>query len=105
MPRRSENYGHEQILEYIDLYRKSNLSQKEFCEHHNINISTLVSWLRRDRLKPKKDISIIPIESVFVEKSPRECRLKFPSGIELAFDSDSNIKLIASLITEYRKCN
>src|SRR5207302_6668410 len=45
--------GKQEIRGIVDDFAKSGMTRREYCEKHNIGISTLDSWHRAQKGKPK----------------------------------------------------
>jgi hypothetical protein len=44
-------------VEKIEIYERSEGSQREFCQRHNLAVSTFTNWLRKIRSEKKKPVS------------------------------------------------
>jgi transposase-like protein len=74
-------------------YRKSGLSQKQWCERSGVKLSTLTYWLKRDR-EQAKGYSLVAVET-----TPREARVRI-NGVELAVEGKDGIAVLAALVRE-----
>ena len=64
-------------------FHKSGLTQKAFCERHNLSISTLQYWLGRERKKtwaqrPSEIVSVGTVESL---PNPQILRVTSETGV------------------------
>lgn len=93
----------------IDEWQKSQMSAKNFCDNHQIKLSTFHNWQARvNKLKtrPPKTAKLIPIEAT--DASPTTTgryMIHFPSGIRLELMSLADtVRLIKQLHQEDIVC-
>lgn len=74
-------------------YRRSGLSQKQWCERSGVKLSTLVYWLKRER-EQAAGYSLVAVET-----TSRETRVRI-NGVELSVEGKEGIAVLAALVRE-----
>jgi len=74
-------------------YRGSGLTQKKWCEQSGVKLSTLAYWLKRER-EQADGYSLVAVQS-----SCEEARVRI-NGVELAFEGETGVSLLAALVRE-----
>lgn len=84
----------DQMFPLVESYESSGQLQKEFCEHHEINIGTFQYWLKkyREEHSAKKvnsfqKITVLP-ESDKSRNNIRHILISTPSGLEIKIPLD-----------------
>lgn len=71
--------------ELLKDFHESGLTQKSFCESHNLPISTLQYWLGRERKKTwaHRPAEIVSVGAVETPQNPRRLRVMSPTGVAI----------------------
>jgi len=77
----------------VEEWRESGMTQKDFSREHNIKLSRLRYWIRKNReeMSPEGFLSFsLPGENTI--------RLLYPNGIELQMPAGTPVQVIRSLL-------
>lgn len=66
--------------QHIDNWLESQLSQKDFCQKHNLILATFGYWRTKLKQKPKTTKKFIPVNTA---KQTGTVKIFLPSGIHL----------------------
>ena len=93
------------VVEYLD----SDMTQKDFCEKHNLKIPQLVyyySRFRRENEPPIAKPSFVPVKLALPEKSvvTSEIKLSLPNGFQCVFPSHTDAPQIKKLLEVLLSC-
>lgn len=90
-------YKKEQIVNLLQLFEKSGLSQRQFAAQNHIPEQTFNRWFVKAKKRPAE---IKPqFTQICQEKRIKNvCFLKFPNGVELHFQDDFDPKVVAKLL-------
>jgi hypothetical protein len=87
---------------HIDAWRKSELSQADYCRLHGLNPKTFSTWTRRKlSIAPNAQIDFIPIEvtlSAPVTVTEATLVLRFAGGAQLEFSTAVSPRWLAELL-------
>ena len=98
----------------LELYCRGGLSQRRFCERHDLALSTLTYWLRQARRRgtsrPAAAIVELPRElagemSAGAGLSERgTVSICLPNGLEVRAGSGADVRWIGTLLKELHAC-
>jgi len=77
----------------VEEWQESGMTQKDFSREHNINLSRLRYWIRKNREEMSREGFLsfsLPGENII--------RLLYPNGIELQMPAGTPVKVIRSLL-------
>ena len=95
------NFSLKERIEFINKYKKSNLTKVKFCFNNNIAISTLTRWLREFAAKETNEI---PGEFIPVKKQETiSLTIKINNNIELLIPP-ADLEYISAIIKMLIKC-
>jgi hypothetical protein len=95
--------------EIIDEYLTSNMTQKSFCEKHNLSIPQLVYYhgqFKREKQPLAVKPTFVPVKIPRSEKpvAASEIKLSLPNGFQCAFPSDTDAVHIKRLVEILLSC-
>jgi len=104
-----------EIARILQLYRDSNLSQREFARRHRISAATFNNWLRQDEEKgdghAKKRGSqagrsprLLPVPPPLVSFQPADFELVLADGRQLRIPADFSPQALGSLLKVLVAC-
>jgi len=86
----------------IDEYRAGNLTQKQFCQRHNLPLWTFHYWLRKYRKQPIASATPAAFVPVRIAKTAGpvqpNCEIVYPNGVTLRFHHPVEPDLLSQLI-------
>ena len=99
----------------LELYGRGGLSQRRFCERHDLALSTLTYWLRQARHRgtaPARSAVVeLPVElgaEISAEATLREARdlvsIRLPNGLEVRASSGAEARWVGMLLRELHAC-
>ena len=77
----------------VEEWRESGMTQKDFSREHNIKLSRLRYWIRRNREEIEPE-GFVP----FSLPGENAIRFLYPNGIELQMPAGTPVKVIRSLL-------
>lgn len=100
----------------LELYARGGLSQRRFCERHDLPLSTLTYWLRRARRRgttPAGPALVeLPVElgaeiasEVALRDTRGMVRIRLPNGLEVRAGSDADVRWVGLLLKELHICS
>ena len=111
---RNRSAGERQRL--LALYGRGGLSQRRFCERHDLPLSTLTYWLRQARrcgTAPEGPAVVeLPVElgaEMSAETALGDAQglvsIRLPNGLEVRAGSDADVRWVGRLLRELRTCS
>ena len=111
---RNRSAGERQRL--LALYGRGGLSQRRFCERHDLPLSTLTYWLRQARrcgTAPEGPAVVeLPVElgaEMSAETALGDARglvsIRLANGLEVRAGSDVDVRWVGQLLKELRTCS
>ena len=93
-----------QIRKILNELKDSNLSQREFVLKRNIPLSTLSSWLRKDRpaVRTPELPEVIPVGTI--SEAPSLLEIEFPGGEVLRIGGGCRSQDLRCVLAELRRC-
>jgi len=93
-----------QIRKILNELKESGLSQREFALKRNIPLSTLSSWLRKDRAAVARPEfpEVIPVG--MISEAPSMLEIEFPGGEVLRICSGCPSQDLRRVLAELRRC-
>lgn len=93
----------------VDEYLNSNMTQKTFCEKHNLSIPQLVYYhgqFKREKESLTAKPSFVPVKVPHHEKPVvmSEIKLSLPNGFQCAFPSHTDSAQIKRLVEVLLSC-
>lgn len=99
----------------LELYGRSGLSQRRFCERHELALSTLTYWLRQARRRGTSTVAPAIVElpsgvggEMTVGAAPSDARetvsIRLPSGLEVRAGSGAEVRSVGTLLRELHAC-
>ena len=86
---------------YYQAWRKSGLSQTQFCKENNLPIQTFSSWVRQTEKGPVPRMSFVPLQVVPKEKIDVEkIEIQFSNGVMCRMTDVSDTKKVVTLVKE-----
>ena len=79
-------------------FENSGLTQKAFCQKHQIAYSTFQYWLRKCKAEAPQHSSFVEVSMSEVKNSFAQLEIILPTGAKIICDAHSDISLIRSLI-------
>lgn len=100
----------------LEMYARSGLSQRRFCESHAVALSTLTYWLRRARRggsdKPVSAVVEVPLGvraeisgAVAASGAEGVVSIRLPNGLEVRADAGADVRWVSSLLRELQACS
>ena len=113
--RRQRNRTAEERRRLLELYGRSGLSQRRFCERHDLALSTLTYWLRQARRRGASTVApaIVELPSGLGGEMPVGAALSDPrdtvsirlrSGVEVRAGSGADVRWVGTLLKELHAC-
>ena len=97
--------GPEEWLQLIERYQASGLQQKEFCQQHEISLSTFQYWLYRrskSKSRSKGKQAFVPVEVVALPapeaQTGKLLEIKLWNGSILRFAEGTDPRYLAELL-------
>lgn len=114
--RRQRNRPIAERQRLLERYARGGVSQRRFCERHDLPLSTLTYWLRQGRRS-----GTAPAVAALVElpvevgaKTAAEAKLsdargvvsiRLPNGLEVRAGSSADVRWVGLLLKELRACS
>lgn len=93
----------------VDDYAKSGMTQKAFCEQHQLSLPQLVYY--HNQFKPSKHLpeskpTFTPVKIASPDKntSTGEIKLSLPNGFQCAFPSHTDVNHVKRLVEVLLSC-
>ncbi len=113
--RRQRNRTAKERQRLLELYGRGGLSQRRFCERHDLALSTLTYWLRQARRRGTSTPAAAVVElpaglggemSVGAPLSePQDTvSIRLPNGLEVRAGSGADVRWMGTLLKELRAC-
>jgi len=88
---------------HVDAWRKSELSQAEYCRIHGLNPKTFSTWTRRKlSIVPNAQIDLIPVEitpsAAPITPTETTMVLRFTGGVQLELSTAVSPRWLAELL-------
>jgi hypothetical protein len=81
--------------EHVGAWRASGLSQRHYCEKHNLRLNSLAYWIKRERqIRAESGLQVVPVRVVAAVDQPiRLCGpgawlLEIPAGASMLWLGD-----------------
>ena len=114
--RRQRNRSARERQRLLALYARGSLSQRRFCERHDLPLSTLTYWLRQARrrgARPARPAVVeLPAElgaEISAEAVPGAARgmvsIRLANGLEVRAGSGADVRWVGLLLKELRACS
>ena len=114
--RRQRNRSIAERQRLLELYARGGLSQRRFCERHDLPLSTLTYWLRQSRRRgtaPAVPALVeLPVEigaQTAAEAQLNDARavvsIRLPNGLEVRAGSSADVRWVGLLLKELRACS
>ena len=88
----------EEMFKLVRLWRKSGLSQSEFCKPHNITVAKFGYWVGKERLVEKVTGFVhVPTHS---SASENAYEVVYPNGVKVNYQG-SDLTVLSELIRFY----
>jgi len=81
------------MLDLVEQWRESGMTQKDFAESHEVKLSTLRYWIRKRRDEMSSG-SFIPLNL----SAGQAIRLYYPNGMEIELPAQTPVRIIRDLI-------
>ena len=81
------------MLDLVEQWRESGMTQKDFAESHEVKLSTLRYWIRKSRDEMSSG-SFIPLNL----SAGQVIRLYYPNGMEIELPAQTPVRIIRDLI-------
>lgn len=109
MKNNEQKLQREKWRKIVDEYQDSDMTQKAFCEKHNLSIPQFVYYhgqFRREKELPTAKPSFVPVKIPCDEKSvtTSEIKLSLPNGFLCAFPSHTDTLQIKRLVEVLLSC-
>lgn len=104
-----QNQRRNKWREIIDEYLDSDMTQKAFCEKHNLSVPQLVYYhgqFKREKESPTTKPSFVPVKISHHEKSivTSEIKLLLPNGFQCIFPSHTDALQVKRLLEVMLSC-
>ena len=114
--RRQHNRSTAERHRLLERYARGGLSQRRFCERHDLPLSTLTYWLRQGRRRGTAPavpgLVELPVEigaQTAAEAQLSDARgvvsIRLPNGIEVRAGSSAEVRWVGLLLKELRACS
>ena len=114
--RRQRNRTAKERQRLLELHGRGGLSQRRFCERHDLPLSTLTYWLRQARrcgTAPEGPAVVeLPVElgaEISAEAVPGAARgmvsIRLANGLEVRAGSGADVRWVGLLLKELRACS
>lgn len=92
-----------QWVRVAEQFEQSGLTQKQFAQQHQLQLSTLQSWIyrRRRQLAPAEQapMRLLPVEVVAGPVvDARGVEVLTPSGVRVSFETGTDVDYVARLV-------
>jgi len=84
----------------VDAWRQSSKKRKEFCDEHQIKVSTFSYWITRKNKAERSGKGFLPIDVSGSGHRATNVDIYYPNGIRLSL-SAGDLPLISKLIRLY----
>ncbi len=91
----------EEMRQHYQQWNKSNVSQNEYAEMHQLKIHTFRYWIQKFNNERHLSTGFIAIDTLI----PTEINIRYPNGVELAMPALTSTKLIRELIQYGKLCS
>jgi len=95
----------------LELYARGGLSQRGFCERHDVPLSTLTYWLRQGRRRGTTPVGPAVVElpgELGAQAALGDARgpvsIRLPNGLEVRVGSSTDVRWVGLLLKELRAC-
>jgi predicted transcriptional regulator len=89
----------EEQAKLLSKWLTSGLTKTEFCKQHNIYVSSLNRWIKKNSQENKQTTNFIKLKaSVVPQQACNYCEVHFPSGVKLIFNQAPEITLLKQII-------
>lgn len=111
--RRQRNRTAEERRRLLELYGRGGLSQRRFCERHDVALSTLTYWLRQARRRGTSTgvPAIVELPGGLAMRAgagPGESggtvSIRLPNGLEVRTGSGADVRWMGTLLRELHAC-
>lgn len=104
-----QNLRREKWAKLVDDYEKSDMTQKAFCEQHQLSLPQLVYYYsqfkpKKNLLKNKPTFTQVKIATQEKNVSTGEIKLSLPNGFQCSFPSLIDISQVKRLIEVLLSC-
>jgi hypothetical protein len=91
---------------YVQLWQESNLSQKVFCQQHNIHLKTFSNWIKKIKSSPKQTTrnNLLPKEAAFNTDKNLKLEFQFPNEICVSITGSPDAEMLLSIIKGVSTC-
>ena len=113
--RRQRNRSAAQRQRLLELYARGGLSQRGFCERHDVPLSTVTYWLRQGRCRGTTPVGPAVVElpgelgaELGAEAALGAARglvsIRLANGLEVRVGSSTDVRWVGLLLKELRAC-
>ena len=113
--RRQRNRTAEERRRLLGLYGRGGLSQRRFCERHDVALSTLTYWLRQARGRGRSTAVPAIVElpgglaaemraGASLGESGGTVSIRLPNGLEVRTGSGADVRWMGALLRELHTC-
>ncbi len=113
--RRQRNRTAKERQRLLELHGRGGLSQRRFCERHDLALSTLTYWLRQARRRGRSTSAAAVVElprglageiSAGAALSERggTVSIRLPNGLEVRAGSGADVRWMGTLVKELHAC-
>ena len=113
--RRQRNRAAEERRRLLELYGRGGLSQRRFCERHDVALSTLTYWLRQARRRGRSTGAPAIVElpgglaaemrvGAGTGESGGTVSIRLPNGLEVRTGSGADVRWMGTLLRELHAC-
>lgn len=113
--RRQRNRTVQERRRLLELYGRGGLSQRRFCERHDLALSTLTYWLRQARRRATGTTVPAIVElpaglggemsaGAALSAPGGTVSIRLPSGLEVRAGPDADVRWMGRLLKELHAC-
>lgn len=91
----------EEMFAHVENFRKSKLTQKEYCQRHGLGKDEIYYWMKKyERLQNPENNKFIAVEICKPALvSENKLTIHYPSGVQVSLSTGTSVNFIRSLIT------
>jgi len=102
--KRSHTKPHERQA-YLDDWKKSGLTMREFCRQHDLSLSSFSGWAKQSKTPERVFKSLATSSSVTHHVEIGVIEITFKNSVKIRFLTSPSLAIVLQVATELARCS